>query len=342
MNLADCRLDRIMYPKAMDLKGMEEGSPVFIIGEFISPQATTPFTAKGQLITPKIGLTYTLLDGKWTPNTYRGKTTQQFNFDFGKSQVPTDTKGIYRYLCNYASFVGSTIAQRLVDRYGEMTLEEIKNSPNRVAHEIKGLSKDRANTIKEELEKNEHIEAEMIELEGLLGDVAGIPKNLIPRIVQEYGASSMERIKENPYILTQFRGVGFILADRVGMERIGVKPDSMFRLAACAEYCLKMEINSGSIWIIKTTVVANGLKLIQKDITPGVDRLIEKGRIIEKNRHVTFTEHHENESLIASRLTAMATGAPEQPPAVMCLECFGAGCDRCERGKIEYVERLEI
>lgn len=325
MDLKSCTIRRIMFPKITD----DSGAPVFTIAEFWHPEITGAgtFTGKGSIVNPREGLTVTLTNGTWKKHTYLGKTSQQFNFEFGKVEAPTDVAGIYRYLVKHAKFVGPGIGQRLVDKYGEKTLDELRNNPARVAFEIKGLTRERAVTISEELKQNEENEQAMVELEGLLGDIAGLPKSLIPAMIREYGPAAADAIRENPYRLTMFAGVGFTLADRVAIEKLEIAKDSMYRKQAAVRHVLSEIMQSGHVWAQRVQVIEDCLGLIGFNVEDAVTKMIEALALSERGEHVTTISAAVNERWIASVVRALLSGTSAE--FVTCLECFGAGCDAC-------------
>ncbi|RXK08744.1 exodeoxyribonuclease V subunit alpha, partial [Halarcobacter bivalviorum] len=48
----------------------------------------------------------------------------------------------------------------------------------------------------------------------------------------------IEKIKENPYILTNIKGIGFKRADEIA-KALGIDPKSPFRIKSCLNYTLK-------------------------------------------------------------------------------------------------------
>jgi len=325
LDLKSCTIRRVFYPRAID--NDLSGVPVFTIAEFWAPDTIESFVGKGSIINPREGLTLTLANGSWSPHTFRGKTSQQFNFEFGKIEAPTDVAGIFRYLVKHAKFVGPGIGQKLVDKYGEATLDEIKQNPARVAFEIKGLSKERAITIAEDLQQNEENEAAMVELEGLLGDVAGLPKSLIPAVIREYGSGAVDTLRGNPYLLTRFTGVGFILADRVAMDKIAIDADSIFRKKACIRHVVSGLMQAGHVWVHIDSVVDDALGLIGRNVRNTIDKMVSDGVMDRRFDFVTPSTAAQAEKIIADTVRALLSGTPA--PLVTCLECFGGGCGAC-------------
>ncbi len=279
----------------------------FLIADFKQPDMffDKVFTVLGNFLTIKQGMTYEMI-GKWKPNTYKGRTTKQFHIQSARIVTPSDTKGIYRYLVNVASFVGVAIGNRLVDRYGDKTLEILKSDPAKVASEIKGLTAARAEVIVEQLKENDEIESVMVELESLIGGQEGIPKKLISNLIQRFGMTAVEQLRRNPYILTEFPRIGFLSADRVAMEVFDIASDSVFRQSACVEHVISNIRREGNIWADESLVkirVKNEINV--RRVEEGIERLIGKAVIVRKGSFLAFAHDDENERLIAERVELM-------------------------------------
>jgi exodeoxyribonuclease V alpha subunit len=183
----------------------------FLIGSFQGPGGV--FTAIGSIINPQVNMEYELT-GEWQDTARYG---QQFKFSRYRSIQPVDAKGIFKYIVRVCKFVGGTVGNRLLDTYGEKTLEIMKTDPDRVAMETAGITLDRAKEIQKTLIDNEHNESVMVELEAML-DVQGMRKSLAGDLIHAFGNNAGDVIRGNPYTLTWFAGIGFALADRVALN----------------------------------------------------------------------------------------------------------------------------
>jgi len=325
MDIKNCILQRIFYPKVQP----DETFPVFIIGEFISPEARKTFTGKGQILNPQKNQAYSLMGGNWEDNHFRGNKTSQFSFKFAQVETPTDPAGIYRYLCRY-KFVGPAIAEQLVEKFGTEALNILKGTPSRAALQIKGLSKEKAVAIGEELRANEETESAIVALDALLGNVPGMPKNLAPRLVKEFGSAAPEMVRINPYVLTRIRGVGFLLADRVAIGTIKIPADSVFRKAAALRHVLDEQNQKGHTWAVLKDCLQQAYALISCDCTDGIAELLKKKEIAERPGMIARIDHDKAETLITGKLLALKQSPVTSPvEQVTCLICNGTGCPAC-------------
>ena len=138
-------------------------------------------TVKGQMLEVQDGVAHTFR-GRWEEDAKWGK---QFHFESYETELPRDTVGIERYLMQNARWVGPEIARRLTDAYGEDTLQLCKEEPERVATEINGLSRKRADEIAEMLRRNEALEQVSVKVESLVAS-AGLSRSVVNRIIKLY------------------------------------------------------------------------------------------------------------------------------------------------------------
>ncbi|RLB66326.1 MAG: hypothetical protein DRH04_09525, partial [Deltaproteobacteria bacterium] len=65
----------------------------------------------------------------------------------------------------------------------------------------------------------------------------GITPNLIVRIHNHFERDAVKKIQENPYLLTEIRGIGFKTADDIA-SRLGIPYDSTFRIQSAVSHLL--------------------------------------------------------------------------------------------------------
>lgn len=318
----------------------------FVIGSFTQHTERRTFTGKGTIINPQLFLSYNLINGQWSDNHYNGSSTRQFIFQHGIFEKPQDLNGIFRYLVKTTKYVGSTTAQAMLDKYGIDTLNILKNEPERVAKDIKGISEAKARTISEMLIENEGIENAMIEIESLIGHIEGVRKGLSMEIAIEWGASAAEKIKTNPYDLIRFPGVGFAMADNVAINAIKLKPDSIHRKESAVRHCIRELQENSHVWVHRSDVKEQANCLINMSAEDGLLSLIKKRIVIENDCWLASQSDAINEDDIADKIKMLLQGKAGKintNPFVTCLKCFGAGCEACNFiGSIQDKEEFDI
>ena len=118
-------------------------------------------TAVGMMSDVHVGDELKLV-GVWKTHASYG---EQFSFEYYEQYLPTTSDSILKYLSSGAvKGIGRATAKRLVDAFGENTLEVMQNDPERL-EQIRGISKDKAAAISEEIKKTFGMTEVMIYLE---------------------------------------------------------------------------------------------------------------------------------------------------------------------------------
>ena len=199
-----------------------EGDPVTCVGYF-------PILSEGEFL---------CLEGE---NRYNSKYGMQFAVKNISSVSPQTQTGIARFLASgLIHGVGEVTAGRIVEKFGLKTFEVIENNPEKLAV-IKGISLEKALSIAEAYKSVQSMREAVMFLQGY-----GISPSLSLKIYREYGNQVKDIVLHNPYKMVEdIEGIGFITADKIA-QKIGITPDSEFRLRA------------GIIYILNTAADRNG------------------------------------------------------------------------------------
>lgn len=201
-------------------------------------------SVKGNLLNPVEGQEY-IFYGKIEENrTYGGHT---LTFSSYRTVLPREESGIFQYLVSTAKWVGPKTAEALIDAFGDETLKIIKTDPDRVAIEIPGITLERAREMAETLSANEALEAAQIEVNQLIGGVLGPATSR--KAIERWKCDAAQRIRRNPFILQELRGIGFASADKV-WQKLDMPLDSRRRHAAAALAALDEHVTvTGDTWV---------------------------------------------------------------------------------------------
>lgn len=177
------------------------------------------------------------LTGEYATHPSYGK---QFKMESFQVKPPEDTVSMERYLGSGAiKGVGMALAARIVRRFKENTFRVIEEEPERLA-EVKGISRKKAMDIADQVIGKQEMRQAMIFLQQY-----GISQSLGIKIYQAYGQRLYGILKENPYRLAEdIQGVGFKVADEIA-SRIGIRPDSDFRIRSGILYALAQSASEG-------------------------------------------------------------------------------------------------
>ncbi len=165
-----------------------------------------------------------VLQGNWVRHPKHG---EQFN----AKVINIDNPGLYYFLTNVVSGIGPQLAKQVIKQYGEAKLTEIlENAPEQLL-EVKGIKHKKLAKIVESWNKYKALKR--------LSDFfstneVSISSALLLRIYNHFKnskADPVQLIKQNPYCLTEVRGIGFKTADKIALQ-LQIDPYSPIRIKA--------------------------------------------------------------------------------------------------------------
>ena len=165
---------------------------------------------------------------------------------------PTTTEQIERYLSSgLISGVGPVTANNIVKMFGEDTLDIIENSPQELS-KVRGVSADKAMMIAHRYNDIKKLQNAVMFLQNY-----DVSVNMAVKIYDKYKSGTESILTKNPYKMVEdIDGVGFKTADKIAIK-MGVAPDSNFRLRAGIVHTLQeIAIRTGST-VIKSDELAN-------------------------------------------------------------------------------------
>ena len=197
------------------------------------------------------------LVGKWVQNRRFG---EQFQVETFEMIVPATVQGIRKYLgSGLIKGIGPVMAGRIVDLFDLDTLEIIEKTPDRLS-EVEGIGPKRIALITEAWKEQREIKEIMIFLQG-----HGVSAAYSAKIYKQYGNQSIQRVRENPYRLSQdIHGIGFITADRIA-QNLGISPHSLIRARAGLIYVLRELAEEGHVCYLETDLVQKAEEILKVD-----------------------------------------------------------------------------
>ncbi|MBP0958249.1 MAG: ATP-dependent RecD-like DNA helicase, partial [Oscillospiraceae bacterium] len=157
----------------------------------------------------------------------------QFRAETCERKMPVTEAAILKYLSSgVIKGIGPTLAKRMVEQFGDKTLEMIENSPDELT-KIKGVSPKKAEEIAQEFRRISGVRSLMIFLTGY-----GISPSVAVAAWKRWGQFAVEMIKSNPYVLC---GPGIELEFTKAEEmasKLEISPDSPGRVKAGIIYIL--------------------------------------------------------------------------------------------------------
>ncbi|HEX6385574.1 MAG TPA: helix-hairpin-helix domain-containing protein, partial [Anaerolineae bacterium] len=208
------------------------------------------------------------LTGRWGNHSQYGR---QFQVELCEQSLPATSEGIKRYLgSGLIRGVGKVMAERIVNKFGEGTLEVIEQEPQRLL-EVPGIGRKRVDGVIRAWEEQRAIKDVMIFLQS-----HGVSTNLATKIYKKYGDASLAIVQNTPYRLVQdVYGIGFKTADKIA-QALGLAADDPGRIEAGIAYTLNRMAEEGHVYMPQEELEPEASEILgieQAKITAVIDRL---------------------------------------------------------------------
>jgi len=217
------------------------------------------------------------LTGSWTNHPKHGL---QFQTETCQQILPATVAGIHRYLgSGLIKGIGPRLAERIVDQFGDQTLEVIELQPERLL-EVPDIGPKRSRMIALAWEEQKQVKEIMIFLHS-----HDVSTNLAIKIYKQYGDQSLQVVQSDPYRLARdIFGVGFKTADRIA-QSLGLPKDHPSRMEAGLIYALNEMTSEGHVFAPRQVLSERALDLlgdIDPDLIPAaLERLMEQDRLCQ-------------------------------------------------------------
>ena len=171
--------------------------------------------------------------------------------------LPEDEEEIFSYLSSgVIKGVGPATARRIVERFGPETLDILEREPERLTT-LKGITARKAQEIAGSFRQH-------MGLRRLMAFLAQyeLPPILAMELRRQYGDAALEKVRENPYLLSgEACGVAFSVADQMAMG-MGMAADSDQRLQAAVTFELSHNENNGHVFLPRNKLIAATAQLL--------------------------------------------------------------------------------
>lgn len=183
---------------------------------------------------------------------------EQINVEAYEKAEPKTERAITLYLSSgVIKGVGPKIGKKIVDKFGLDTLKIMSSQPERLA-EIKGISREKAAAIGEIFKEQDDLRRALM----FLGEY-GIKPTYALKIYKKYKSRTIDVITKNPYSLADdIIGIGFKIADNIA-AKVGIMPDSKFRIRAGVRYMLNSASSNGHIYLPIDVLVEKTSELLE-------------------------------------------------------------------------------
>jgi exodeoxyribonuclease V alpha subunit len=271
-------------------------------GELITVVGVLPAVAPGEEL---------ILTGRYTAHPTYG---QQFKAELCERTLPATAGAIRKYLASGAiKGIGPKTAIRIVEQFGDKTLEVIEKDPQALAG-IPGLSRKKAEQIAEEYRHIFGIRSVMLFLARYQ-----IEASAAIRVWKQWGMLAVDVITHDPYQLcAEAVGIAFEVADDIALQ-MNLSPDSPQRIRAGLGHVLRHNLGNGHTCLPRDKLLRTAATLLglEPDLLEGeLDKTVEEGGLISDTvagqEYAYLPDMYESETYIAGRLGLMLGVTPPE------------------------------
>ena len=271
----------------------KDDSVVTVVGKFIDIQVGANVTLEGKFEKTKYGV--------------------QYAFTSYEISMPKSIAGIEKYLgSGLIKGVGPITAKKIVERFGEDTLDILEYSPQKLA-QINGISEKKAVEIGFSFKEHREVQNTIMFLQNY-----NISTHMSLKIYNIYREKTTDIVKNNPYKLVEdIDGIGFATADRIA-QNSGIPKDSNFRIRAGLIHVLKVSCEkNGNTYLPKNMLYeqsAEALELDLEDCKANFEQAFESliadrtavSTFVDNNEIVLLSRYYYYENSIAQKLVWLA------------------------------------
>lgn len=210
------------------------------------------------------------------------KYGQQLKISRYERAKPT-SKGLVKYFSSdHFKGIGVKTAQKIVDLYGEETIDKILAEPEKLK-EITGLSAKNREAFVTKLQLNYGTELILAKLAAY-----GIPTKLAFQIQETYKEETLEIVEHYPYQLVEdIQGIGFKIADQLA-QQLGIESDAPERFrAGLIHTLLTQSMESGDTYLEARDLLAHTIELLESSRQVELDPSLvadELAHLIEEDK----------------------------------------------------------
>ena len=217
------------------------------------------------------------LSGHWD---FHASFGRQFRVELCEHKMPASAGDILRYLsAGGVKGIGPKLAVKIVDRFGENTLDIIEIDPERLA-QIRGISPEKAKSISEDFKRQFAVREIMTSLEKY-----GMTTVECVKAFNAFGVRAADIIRRNPYALCG-EGVGFSFERaEVIAEELPEPPDNGYRLQAGVLHVMSHNLSNGHTCIPRDKLFTPCAELLSTDddtVDITIDELMGSGRLVNE------------------------------------------------------------
>ena len=246
-----------------------------------------------------------MVTGRWTSHNSYGR---QFEAEFLERVLPSSSVEILQYLSSrIIKGIGPRTAARIVDKFGDRTLDIMEREPHRLA-EVTGISGAKARAIGEEFRLR-------VGMRQLMEFFAAhqLPAELSVQVYKRYGEKATDLLYDDPYLLMDDGlDAPFEAVDRFAID-LGVAGEDPRRIEAGILFELRYNLNAGHSFLPEDKLLLATAQLLSVEtahVEAGCQRLSDAQRLVRDTLAgitvIYLPQLYEAECYIKERLLAAA------------------------------------
>ncbi len=241
---------------------------------------------------------------------------RQFQAAWSEVETPTTRAGLERYLASGAfPGIGADVARKLVEHFGDQTLEALEAGPERL-REAPGIGEKRARVLAEAFAEGAHRHRVLAELRGL-----GLQPAQALALYERWQAGAVERVRKDPYdLIGRVSGVGYQTAERIA-SALGLEPTHPVRIRGLVLHRLRSAATEGHVFLPRPALEED---LRERGIGAGplgeaLETLAEQGRVVVEEERIYLGALWQAETDLAAGLQRLfaPNPTPLAPPEVV-------------------------
>ena len=257
------------------------------------------------------------------------------------------SKGLVKYFASdHFKGIGMKTAQKIMDLYGDNTIDEILADPSRLTT-INGLSATNREAFVSKLRLNYGTEMMLAKLAEY-----GIPNKLALQIQDTYKEETLEIIQQYPYQLVEdIQGIGFKIADQLA-QQLGIESDAPERFRAGLIHTLfQQSMETGDTYLEASDLLAYTIDLLetarQVEIEPAkvaeeLAHLIEEDKVQNVDTKIFENSLYFAEEGIRSNLVRILEKGKQESFEISKIEKIIAQVEQDFKIKYDQIQKKAI
>jgi len=268
---------KVLFPRAVAED--DNGFRIFVLHN-----GKGEFAVKGTMPDLQEGMTVAC-DGIWEMHKSHGR---QFKATTLTERLPADLGAIKDYLVKAKIGFGRVSAQKVVDAFGGEVFDVLDRSPERLT-EIKGL---KGKTLAKIIDGWQEKRASHVIMLFLAEN--GVPPAMAHKVYKHMGGDGMtaeaiiERLKANPYLIADVRGIGFQTADTMALK-VGIPRESTKRACAAMVHVMREAAGSNGHTLLPWDEAISTAAGLLKQSQPDVETRVRDG--LSESPHLQIVTH---------------------------------------------------